>query len=50
MIEFFREPDVQIGLNAFGLSRGQLLCIAMVAVGVGIGVVQKQMKLGLEHL
>lgn len=43
MIEFFREPDVQIGLNAFGLSRGQLLCIAMVAVGVGIALVQKHL-------
>ena len=32
-IEFFREPDAQIGLNALGLSRGQLLCMTMVLVG-----------------
>jgi len=33
MIEFFREPDVQVGTFAYGLSMGQLLCIPMVLVG-----------------
>lgn len=36
VIEFFREPDAHIGLNTFGLSRGQLLCLAMMAAGAGI--------------
>jgi phosphatidylglycerol:prolipoprotein diacylglycerol transferase len=34
VIEFFREPDAQIGLNALGLSRGQLLCMTMIVTGV----------------
>lgn len=34
--EFFRSPDTQIGLNAFDLSRGQMLSLPMVAVGAGI--------------
>jgi phosphatidylglycerol:prolipoprotein diacylglycerol transferase len=32
--EFFREPDAHIGFQAFGwLTRGQLLCIPMLALG-----------------
>lgn len=33
MAEYFREPDAQLGLLAFGLSMGQWLCVPMVAVG-----------------
>ena len=34
--EFFREPDAHIGFDAFGwLTRGQLLCVPMVALGLG---------------
>ena len=33
-IEFYREPDAHIMLNAFGLSRGQMLCAAMVISGI----------------
>lgn len=32
-IEFFREPDPQIGLIAGVLSLGQILCLAMIALG-----------------
>ena len=32
-IEFFREPDVQVGYLAFGLTMGQWLCLPMVLVG-----------------
>ncbi len=32
--EYFREPDAFLGLQALGLSRGQWLCVPMVAVGV----------------
>jgi len=35
-IEFFREPDIQIGLNALGLSRGQMLCAAMAIIGLAM--------------
>lgn len=34
-IEFFREPDVGIGLLGF-LTRGQQLCLLMVAIGAGV--------------
>lgn len=34
-IEYTREPDVQIGLIA-GLSRGQMLCFAMILGGLGM--------------
>lgn len=32
-VEFFREPDVQIGLVAGFISRGQLLSVVMIAIG-----------------
>lgn len=35
MIEFVREPDVQIGFDLFGwLTRGQMLCLPMIIAGV----------------
>ena len=33
-IEFFREPDVQVGYLAFGLTMGQWLCLPMIALGL----------------
>ncbi|MCE0493240.1 prolipoprotein diacylglyceryl transferase [Vibrio salinus] len=33
-VEFFREPDVQLGLFAGGISMGQILSIPMIFVGV----------------
>ncbi len=35
-IEFFREPDPQLGFIAYWLTMGQLLCLAMIAGGVGL--------------
>ncbi len=32
-VEFFRQPDSQLGFIVWGLSMGQLLCLCMVAVG-----------------
>lgn len=33
--EFFRQPDAHIGFQAFGwLTRGQLLCLPMIALGI----------------
>lgn len=35
LAEFFRQPDAHIGFEAFGwLTRGQLLCLPMLAVGI----------------
>jgi phosphatidylglycerol:prolipoprotein diacylglycerol transferase len=36
VLEFFREPDVQLGLVLGPLTMGQLLCLAMVASGLGL--------------
>ncbi len=33
-IEFFREPDVQVGYLKFGLTMGQWLCLPMIALGL----------------
>lgn len=32
-VEFFREPDVQLGILALGLSMGQWLCVPMMVLG-----------------
>lgn len=32
-VEFFREPDAHLGLQALGLTRGQWLCVPLAAVG-----------------
>lgn len=34
MIEFFREPDVQLGYLYLGLTMGQILCLVMIAGGM----------------
>ena len=36
VIEFFREPDAYLGLQALGLSRGQWLCLPMILAGLAI--------------
>lgn len=37
VIEFFREPDAQIGFIAFDwLTKGQLLCLPMIIIGIGM--------------
>jgi phosphatidylglycerol:prolipoprotein diacylglycerol transferase len=36
LIEFFREPDPQLGFILLGLTMGQLLCIVMVIIGVAL--------------
>jgi phosphatidylglycerol---prolipoprotein diacylglyceryl transferase len=36
-VEFFREPDIQMGYIAFGwLTKGQLLCLPMILIGIGM--------------
>ena len=40
-IEFFREPDYQLGLVLGFMSMGQVLCLLMMAVGMGILIWRK---------
>jgi phosphatidylglycerol:prolipoprotein diacylglycerol transferase len=35
-VEFFREPDIQIGYLAGGLTMGMLLSVPMIAAGIGV--------------
>lgn len=42
VVEFFREPDAQLGLLTFGMSRGQQLCAAMIVTGVVIIFVRRR--------
>ncbi|MGB0720093.1 MAG: prolipoprotein diacylglyceryl transferase family protein, partial [Bdellovibrionales bacterium] len=37
-VEFFRQPDVQIGLYFDVFSQGQLLSLPMIVAGVGLMV------------
>lgn len=36
IVEFFREPDAHLGLQALGLSRGQWLCVPLIALGIAL--------------
>ena len=36
IVEYFREPDVQLGYLVGGLSMGQLLCLPMIFAGGAI--------------
>ena len=36
IVEFAREPDNFLGLQALGLSRGQWLCVPMILAGIGL--------------
>jgi phosphatidylglycerol:prolipoprotein diacylglycerol transferase len=35
-VEYFREPDAHLDLNALGLSQGQMLCIPMILAGAAL--------------
>lgn len=46
--EFFRQPDPQLGFIAFNwLTMGQLLCVPMVLIGIGIIAWSRTQKVGL---
>ena len=36
VVEFFREPDVFLGLQALGLSRGQWLSLPLIVLGLAV--------------
>jgi len=44
LIEFLREPDEHIGLFLNFFSMGQLLCIPLIIIGVGIYIKQSSLK------
>lgn len=44
IIEFFREPDSQLGFIVGNLSMGQLLCLPVMAGGVVVFVIAKKLK------
>jgi len=48
IVEYFREPDAHIGLYQMGLSQGQLLCLPMIALGIGL-IVRAYMR-GKDHV
>lgn len=35
-VEFFRQPDIQLGFLVLGLTMGQLLSIPMILIGIGV--------------
>jgi phosphatidylglycerol:prolipoprotein diacylglycerol transferase len=41
-VEFFREPDSQLGFLWLGLSMGQWLCIAMILTAIGLFAMLKK--------
>ena len=43
-IEFLREPDTHIGLFLNSISMGQLLCIPLIIIGMGIYIKQNNLK------
>ncbi|MBF0478251.1 MAG: prolipoprotein diacylglyceryl transferase [Candidatus Omnitrophica bacterium] len=42
IIEFFRQPDEQLGVVLWGMSMGQVLCVIMIAVGAGLLILRKE--------
>lgn len=41
-MEFFREPDAHLGFIFAGLSMGQLLCVPMILLGVGLVIYSRK--------
>ena len=44
LIEFLREPDGHIGLFLNSISMGQLLCIPLIIIGIGIYIKQRNLE------
>jgi phosphatidylglycerol---prolipoprotein diacylglyceryl transferase len=47
VVEFFREPDSQLGYYFGFLTMGQILCFIMIIVGIGVGFYAKQRNVRL---
>ena len=48
-IEFYREPDAQLGFIWGSLSMGQILCMAMIISGAGIMIVKWPQRIKIDH-
>ncbi len=48
-VEFFREPDQQLGYFADILTMGQLLCIPMMVLGISLIIMASRQPLLLKH-
>lgn len=44
IVEYFREPDAHLGLQALGLSRGQWLCLPLILLGLALIVIAYRRK------
>lgn len=47
-IEYYREPDEHLGLQAFDLSRGQQLCAAMIVAGIAMIFMRRNKHIPFE--
>jgi phosphatidylglycerol:prolipoprotein diacylglycerol transferase len=36
LVEFVREPDAHLGIQALGMTRGQMLSLPMILVGIAL--------------
>jgi len=50
IVEYFREPDAHLGLQALGLSRGQWLCVPLIVLGLGLLVLAYRRAAALPTL
>lgn len=41
IVEFFREPDTQLGFVVLNITMGQILCVLMILAGVGVWIGRK---------
>jgi phosphatidylglycerol:prolipoprotein diacylglycerol transferase len=46
VVELFREPDPQLGFIARGLTMGQILCLFMIAAGIGLFMYFRRISAG----
>jgi phosphatidylglycerol:prolipoprotein diacylglycerol transferase len=44
IVEYFREPDAHLGLQTFGLSRGQWLCVPLIVAGLALILIAYRRK------
>jgi phosphatidylglycerol:prolipoprotein diacylglycerol transferase len=46
VVELFREPDPQLGFIVRGLTMGQILCLFMIAAGIGLFIYIRRASAG----
>ncbi len=48
IIEFFRQPDIQLGILPWGLSMGQTLCVPMILIGLYLLLTANRRRIRVE--